>query len=180
MSIVATPSIPLYVSPATRAGLDALSLWLEQNHYSQHAREAVLSHTAREGTPTGSSYLETADEAGATEAFVDALPSVDASSESWDREDVVLDSAMLAEGNHPWPLVQDCDDDRTEDLAAAALEDLAIPPVCGGSEEAEPFEPTAEDLADFGRWSEDLERRREMAEWYARNPLAAFNADRPD
>jgi hypothetical protein len=42
------------------------------------------------------------------------------------------------------------------------------------------FEPDETDLADYARWSEDLDRRREMAGWYARNPLRAFNADRLD
>jgi hypothetical protein len=60
------------------------------------------------------------------------------------------------------------------------LDGLDIPPVCGGSEEAEPYEPTAEDLADLAAWSEDLERRRAMVEFYGRHPLAEFNSIRED
>jgi hypothetical protein len=51
----------------------------------------------------------------------------------------------------------------------------ALPPIAGGSDEADPFEPGPEDLADYGAWSEDLDRRRATAEY-----LDGFNAVRDD
>jgi hypothetical protein len=154
MSILRSPFVPLYTNPHFQPGLDALSWWLEQNHYSQHAREAILAHTARVGTPTASAYLEASDEAEASEAFVSALPEVPEASEAWDREDVFLDAGMLADGTHPWPILATGDDDRDapDDFAAAALEDLDIRPVCGGA----PV-PTEADSRDFEAWLEQVD-----------------------
>jgi hypothetical protein len=56
------------------------------------------------------------------------------------------------------------------------LDGLDIPPVCGGSPEAEPFEPTPEDLADLAAWSDAVAMRR----WYDANPLGRFNEARDD
>lgn len=197
--------ISLMVNPALRPGLDALSWWLEDNHYSQHAREAILAHTAAEGTPTGSVYLEAEDEAEATEAFVSALPAVSMDDAAWDRPDVFLDAQMLADGTHPFPFGDEPDDDADRSIPPGAvlippeLEPDApdadpmirfpgiaplferMPPVSGGSPEGdEAFAPSPEDWAEYRRWSEDLDRRREMAEWYRRNPLEGLNRDRLD
>lgn len=121
-------SVPLFINPAVRPGLDALSLWLEQAHYSQHAREAILAHAAREGTPTGSSYLEAEDEAGATGAYLRALPAVPYADPAWDDESVILDVPMMIDGTHPFPLA----------------------PISGGAPDDGPaFTPTAEDWADY-------------------------------
>jgi hypothetical protein len=170
MSSVAHASIPLHVSPSVRKALGELATLLRDYHYSEHAVGQVVAYTAREGTPTGSPYLDREDEADAEAVYVAELEPVDLASDAWDRDtSVIFDAAMLADGSHPWPIPVTGDDDPTEpdDFAAAALEDLALPPVAGGSPDDDgpaPYEPTAEDLADFGRWSEDLERRRNAAE----------------
>ena len=42
------------------------------------------------------------------------------------------------------------------------------------------YEPTAEDLAYYGAWSEALQRRRDIEDqraWYAANSLETFNRD---
>jgi hypothetical protein len=117
-----TKSIPLHISPSVRPGLDALSLWLENEHYSQHARESILAHAAAEGTPTGSPYLEPGDEAGSNGAFIRALEPVPYSSPAWDLEDVILDAAMLAAGTHPFPMPDDDGRDIPPDAAVVPPE----------------------------------------------------------
>ena len=64
MSHSTTVAVPLYHNSAFQPGLDALSLWLEDNSYSQHARDRILAHAAVDGTPSGSPYLDAEDEAG--------------------------------------------------------------------------------------------------------------------
>jgi hypothetical protein len=92
-----TRGIPLDRNPALRPGLDALSLWLAEHDYSMPAIDRILAHTAAEGTPTGSPYLDAGDEAGATEAFVDALEPVPGDSPAWDDPAVYLDVESLRE-----------------------------------------------------------------------------------
>jgi hypothetical protein len=201
-------TIPLHVSPSVRKALRELDTLLEDYHYSPHARGQIVAHTAREGTPTGCAYLDREDEADASMVFESELEPVPYDSDVWDRDTGVLfDAAMLAEGNHPWPLVQDCSDDRTippdadllppeldpdDDDGDLVVETIVVRPVCGGSEEAEPYEPTAEDLRDYSAWSAELDARRNAVErswremiersraWYAANPLAEFNRLRTD
>jgi hypothetical protein len=79
-----TRGIPLDRDPSLRPGLDALSLWLAEHDYPMHAIDRILAHTATEGTPTGSPDLDPGDEAGATEAFVDALAPVPGDHPAWD------------------------------------------------------------------------------------------------
>lgn len=69
------------------------------------------------------------------------------------------------------------------DLAAAdaALEDLELPPLSGG---APAYEPTAEDLADYHAWSEELDRRRESSDRHSPDALgrvyrALYGTDTP-
>jgi hypothetical protein len=169
----------MFVKPSLRPGVAALAEWLRDHGYSAFATERVLNHVAVTGCLASAEYLDREDEEAATEVFIDALPEVAGDSPAWDREDVFLDAEMLADNVHPWPIPTVGDDDRTEpdDFAAAALEDLALPPVCGGSEEAEAFEPSPDDLADFAAWSDAVAMRR----WYdERGGLAGFNAIRPD
>jgi hypothetical protein len=59
----------------------------------------------------------------------------------------------------------------------AVLAEAGIAPIAGGAPD---FEPSEADLEDYGRWSAALDARRDMIEWYGRNSLAAFNADRAD
>ena len=97
--------IPLYVNPAIGPALDALSRWLEDNHYPPRALERVVAYAARERTPTGSPCLKTEHEAGASGAFLRNLPAVPHDSPAWDDESVILDARMLADGVHPRPPV---------------------------------------------------------------------------
>lgn len=178
-------TIRLYVNPALRPGLEALRWALLDRHYSDHAAGRIVAHAAREGTPTGSPDLEPEDEGPATEAFVGALPSVRFDSAAWDDESVLFDAGMLAEGRHPWPIPAEPDGPFDRSVPADAVlvppEFLELPPICGGSPDAGgPYEPTAEDLADYARWSAELDARRDAEEWYRRHPLSEFNAIRPD
>jgi hypothetical protein len=181
-----TTSVPLYCNPALRPDVAALAEWLRERSYSAYAAERVLNQVAATCCLATAAYLDREDEAEATEVFIEALPEVAGDSPAWDRDDMFLDAALLADGTHPWPIPTVADDDRTEpdDFAAAALEDLDIRPVCGGSEEAEPFEPSPEDLADYGRYSEALDAWRNMVDrsraWYARHDIAEFNRLRTD
>jgi hypothetical protein len=151
------PSIPCYRNPAYRPGLAALVGWLLDHSYSSHAIGRIEAHVATTGTLAGS-MIEPEDEAGAEEAFTAALPAVDLDSDAWDRDTGVLfDVAMLAEGNHPWPIVGGPDDDRDFDAAMAALEDLPtangwtpLPPVSGGA-------PLDGDRADFESWLDSVD-----------------------
>lgn len=89
--------IPVLTNPRLRPGLDALSWWLEDNHYSRHALERILAHAALAGTPTGSAYLESGDEAAASEAFTAALEPVPFDDPAWADESVYLDRESLLE-----------------------------------------------------------------------------------
>jgi hypothetical protein len=92
-----TPGLPLDRNPALRPGIDALSFWLAEQRYSTHAIGRILAHAATEGTPTGSPYLDPEDEAGATDAFVDALAPVPCDSLAWDDPGVYLDAESIRE-----------------------------------------------------------------------------------
>jgi hypothetical protein len=58
-----------------------------------------------------------------------------------------------------------------------ALKAAGLAPVSGGSDEAEPFEPSEADWADYRRWSAGLERRRSLADLgrHAPDALARIN-----
>jgi hypothetical protein len=152
------PRIPTYTNPLTVSAALELGLTLEDLGYSLHARDRVIRFAAAAGTLAGCPDLDREDEAVATEAFVDAMPAVPLDSPLWDDPSVLLDAEMLASGSHPFPIPTVGDDDRTEPSdfdAAMDLEDLPLP-VSGGAPE-----PSAEDLADYAAWAEDLERRRD-------------------
>jgi hypothetical protein len=142
------PAIPLYVGPSTRQALEALTTLLLDYHYSGHAIGRIAAYVAREGTPTGCPTLDPEDEADATEAYVTSLAEVPLDSPMWDKyEDVCLDVALLEAGTHPWPIPAFGDDDRE-------APDGALPPIRGGSDEAEPFVPSDEDWAAYREWAE--------------------------
>jgi hypothetical protein len=156
MSILRPPSTPFYTDPLFQSGLDALSWWLEEHHYSPHAREAVLAHTAAEGTPTGCADLEAEDEGPATEAFVGALPAVPFDSAEWG---------------------EDGPDDGDRSIPADAVlvppELLELAPIVGGAPES--FTPTDEDLADYAAWSAELDAREEIGRMEeVRNPMWGY------
>lgn len=163
MPSILAPSVVRYRNPQFKPGLDALVLFLMERDYTTLARWHIYDHVAVHGTMAGCAYLDPADEAAAEEAFVDALPALPLDSDAWDRdESVIFDAELLAAGNHPWPIpVVSADDDRLgpDDewpnldslAAAAALEDLALPPIAGGAPE---------------RTDDDIDREaRDHAEW---------------
>ncbi len=156
MSIVA--SLPLHVSPSVRKALGELSTLLEDYHYSQHARESICAYVAREGTVTGAPGLDAEDEADASWVFENELEPVPFDSEAWDRDQgVIFDVELLIAGNHPWPLVQDQDDDRTAPDFDASRRAIAasdpippLPPTSGGAPDDEPeFTPSPADWEDY-------------------------------
>jgi hypothetical protein len=105
-----TWGVPLDRNPLLAPGLQWLSRWLEDGHYSAHAREAILAYAGLHGTVTGAPMLEASDEEGASEAFVTGLKDVAYDDAGWDCDTSVLFCTdMLAEGNCPWPLPLDCD-----------------------------------------------------------------------
>jgi hypothetical protein len=151
----------VYTNPLTVAAALEMGLVLEDLGYSLHARDLAIRHAAATGCLVGSA-IDPEDEGAATEAFIDALPEVPLDSPLWDDPGVLLDAEMLASGSHPFPILAEGDDDRTApddfDHAMAALEDLPLP-IAGGA--PEPYQPTEEDLQDYDRWLQDLERRRD-------------------
>src|SRR5690348_6928529 len=110
MATLTRCSVPRHVSPSVRKALGELAILLDEYGYTPHARDVVLAHTAREGTPTGCIYLDPEDEQDASEVFVAELEPVPFDHESWDRQDVLFDARMLAEGTHPWPIPVTGDD----------------------------------------------------------------------
>jgi hypothetical protein len=179
MSILRSPSVPLYRNPLFRPALEAVGAYLELRDYSQYACERIIAYAAVNGTPTGCEYLDhPADEAGATEAFVGALPPVALGSEAWDPEGVFLDAESILEaaGRRRIPrdavLVPPELDDLDDPTALPAGAGLA--PIAGGA--PGPFEPSPSDWADYAEWSRTLEVRR----WYDAHPISEFNAIRPD
>jgi hypothetical protein len=124
--------------------LGALGEWLLDNHYSQHAAEAIVGHTAAEGTPTGSPYLDREDEPTASEVFVEAMEAVPFDDPAW---------------GDPGP----GDSDRSVPAGAAIVptELLDLAPICGGG--PEPFEPSEGDWEDYRRWAAEVEARARAA-----------------
>jgi hypothetical protein len=89
-----------------------------------------------------------------------------------------VDAAAAALEDLPFPDAPDADPALAFPGIAPLIERMGIMPVSGGA--PEPFEPTAEDLADYGRWSAELDARRDQVAFYATHPLAEFHALRTD
>jgi hypothetical protein len=139
--INSTASVQFDVNPRHEEALTILRRWLVAQNYSFRAAGEVVAYVVREGTLAGS-LIEPEDMALAEEMYVALLPDVPIDSDAWDRDQsVIFDVEMLAAGAHPWPLVQDVDDDRTEpdDLDV----DAGSPPV-----------PEMPDLRDPHAWPE--------------------------
>jgi hypothetical protein len=120
----------------------------------QHAREAILAHTAAEGTPTGCAYLDVEDEAAATEAFVEALPAVAFDSAEWgddgpdDADRSIPAGAVLVP-----PELEPLDDHPGESYEEAAP---VLPPIAGGA--PEPYRPTEDDWREYREHFDRLDR----------------------
>lgn len=114
MPSIIAPSVLLYRNPTFKPALAALVEHLMKKDYSSHAIGKIFNFVAVHGTLYGS-IIEPEDEEEAESIFVANLPEVPDSSDSWDRDQsVIFDVELLSNGNHPWPLVQDVDDDRRE------------------------------------------------------------------
>jgi hypothetical protein len=138
-------------------GIAALQEWLWDNRYSQHAVETIAAHVAAEGTPTGCPELDPEDEATATEVFAGALPAVPSVSWQWDygdRSGHWTDSAPVAAGSGEGP---GCEPEPFEpsadDLADYAAWSAALALALPPVAGGSPFEPTAEDLADAAAYA---------------------------
>jgi hypothetical protein len=138
--------VKLYAGNPLQAGLDALSLLLEDYHYSQTAREAIVTYTAVHGTPSGNEFLDAEDEHDANMVFEESLPAVPYDSPEWGDP---LDEATLISHEAP--------DGRH--VARKMMDAGSLPPIAGGGPE---FIPSAEDLADYAAWAEELDRREEI------------------
>ena len=97
-------AIPIHRNPTLRPGLAALVEFLVDHHYSARAILAIEGFTAVNGTPTGCEHLEPDDEAGATDAFTDALEPVLGDSPAWDDPGVFLDLDSLLEPRGTCPI----------------------------------------------------------------------------
>jgi hypothetical protein len=156
MSNILQSSERIHRNTRLQPGLDALNAWLENHHYSQHAREQIVIHTGSKGMPVGSAYLEPEDLRGATTVFVKALAA--AAKGGFDR------AIQRVEESDPIPshLVENF-----------RLVDDWVAPIRGGSPDDEPYRPSAEDLEEYCAWSAQLEATRAF---YDRNSIAEFNA----
>lgn len=128
----------------------ALAAYLMARNYSAWSRRNILAHVERAGELAGAvalGLLDAEDEAEATEIFVANLPAEPMCHRDWDDESVILDVELLIQGAHPWPIptLGPEDDDARE-----------FPPP---SIEPEPYDPTAEDEADYLAWLADREAR---------------------
>lgn len=149
-------TIPLAVNPSLLPGSAALMGWLLGQDYAQHYREAIGRYAARHGELAGAvqlGLLDREDEETAEWIFVESLPEVPYDDPAWDRPDVFLDVAALADGSHPVPFGEpdeatlighEAPDGRH---VARKMLDAGILPVAGGSPT-----PTEADRADFEAW----------------------------
>jgi hypothetical protein len=66
-----------------------------------------------------------------------------------------------------------------EAIWAQLMIEGSLSSVSGGSPDAEPYQPTAEDWADYHGWSEDLDRRRPPLDQVSDDELAMMAAGLP-
>jgi hypothetical protein len=164
MPIILVPGVPFYRNPQFRPGLAALVAFLMGRDYASTAIGKVFDFAATQGTLAGCEWLDPEDEAAAEEAFVDALPELDLTSDAWDRDtSVIFDVAMLAADVHPLPFGDGPDAPDADPMLAfpgarPLAERLGIPPVSGGAPEPEPFTPSEEDWRDYREHFDRLER----------------------
>jgi hypothetical protein len=174
--MISRKSVPFHVSSSLSGAMAALDGFLEDAGYHAYSRRAIVRAAAVHGTPTASTELCDEDEAEATEAWVSALPESPFDGPAWDHEDVFLDVELLAAGTHPFPMPEPPDGpDAPDDGPSVRFPGISLPPIRGGSDEAEPFVPSAEDLADYHAWSEDLDRRRNAGDRHSPDALARLH-----
>lgn len=155
-----------------------LRIFLGAAGYSQHAQEVICDYAEREGTLEGlveAGYLEPVDMEGAEAALVAGMDEVPMWSARWDDPDR-WSLTMTPEHYEPTAqeladfgsyldsltdeqidaLARECEVDPDDLVGLGELHDeltapldLVLPPLSGGSPEADLYEPTAEDLADM-------------------------------
>lgn len=140
------------VNPAQRLPLAALYGWLLAEYYSQHAREAIIRHVAREGTLEGSRHLEPCDLELATEVYCDAFEEVPMTAREWDEDDgrwTPNDIIRLepADVEH-----DDITPDRNWTRRPDRIGLAGIMPISGGAPEG-----LAGDRRDFELWLDSLD-----------------------
>jgi hypothetical protein len=120
--------IPFHVNPHLAAASLEMGLTLDDLGYSRHYVDQIIRHAAAAGTIVGSP-VDPEDEAAVEAAFVEALDAMNPvpyDDPAWDRDTaVIFDAAMLAAGNHPWPIPTDFDGAMAADDAAMAMPDPA-------------------------------------------------------
>jgi hypothetical protein len=156
-------------APIQPEALWALQGWLMDNHYCPHAAGRIVAYAAEEGTPTGSPYLDREDEATATEVYCEALPAVCWTSHEWGN--ATGDESMFRLEDDTWTPVDalraippELDEEEEAALLAAwdRQADEEIRRLEAGRPAPEPaaYEPTEQDLADYGDWLEMLDRQQ--------------------
>jgi hypothetical protein len=140
------PSVPYYRNPTFRPGLAALVELLMGRNYSSHAIGRIFDFVACNGTLEGS-LVEEEDMADAEAAFVDALPAIPYDNEVWgedpeDHPDDADRTTKPVDDEGPFP-IEPPDDWPGSSHAGWVM----LPPIRGGSEEAEPFEPSPAEWA---------------------------------
>jgi hypothetical protein len=152
--------------------LQALEAWLRDNHYSQWAIERIIGHTDREGSPTGCLILDPEDEATVTEVYIEAMPAVHQCDPAWGNASGAESMFRLADDVwtpndtlRAFPPELDDDEDEIDRLIDAwdvqhEANTKAVEEECPPVELEPPYEPTEEDLADYGAWLEQLDREQ--------------------
>lgn len=170
-------TVPMYRNPSIVRAAHEVGALLQDYNYSPTARAEVVAYTIAEGTPSGCPSLDAEDEQDACQVMEESFDPVpfddlaawgggfddvddfdvaawDAQCATHDAEQAILDEGRPApDDTGEWPVLV------LDPHAAAGL--VALPPIAGGSDEAEPFEPTAEDL-DW--WAAQIEARQSWLE----------------
>jgi hypothetical protein len=146
---------PEVVNPSP--DLTRLAAFLCEREYSSLARGTVLSYAAATGTLEGCPMLEPEDRPDADALLEAAWPPVPSASHAWEDAD-----RRGYDGPPCGWTVPDAEELHDRARVSARIDRLIadaapVPPeldVIDG--EADPFEPTAEDLADLAAWSDSL------------------------
>ena len=142
-------STPLFpsVDPSTRLALANLrSHLVAEGDYSPRAITAIIAHVAAEGTVYDAPYLYPAEVDILTEVYTRGFVEVPYDDPAWghlDGIDAVVPPApdeAYATGDAYWA-----------EMMAAGILRSPLPPIAGGSIDPEPFQPTPEDWAEYGR-----------------------------
>ena len=168
-------STPLFpsVDPSTRLALANLrSHLVAEGDYSPKAILAIISHVAAEGTVFDAPYVYPAEADTLTEVFIRGFEPIPYDDPAWGHlEDIDADIPPAPDERHA------SGDAYWRAMMADGI--TPLPAISGGCDPI-PFEPSAEDLAEYGAWSDELERVQQARDWYAAHPLGEFNALRDD